>query len=291
MNGKKLPFLPAEWKWHQRVLAYVTATILAGNDYKERVALGPPAVLAALFRWASLLGPLATLEGGRVQLDKDCVHRFILVIFATARGVPENEIKELLRQSQADLRDAHDHLRALIALKLARKRKVEDGSLPDFAATRHMIGRTYTVLTYNASVLHGERSFEPDRWCEHEGWLKRDPSGGDDAANFAFWWGDSATSPIVGPIIKRASTAGASTAGHGTKRATAVRATKADYAKLTELASSAESPTNERLAQVLRTLERPLTLEQARRFVNRARSASTTPVAVHVAKRSKTTQT
>ena len=133
-------------------------------------------------------------------------------------------------------------------------------------ATRDGVHIMYlTVLTYNATVLHGERSFEPDRWCQHDGWLKRDPSGGDDAANFAFWWGDSATSPIVGPIIKRASAAGASAPGHGAKRATAARATKADYAKLTELASTVESPTDEMLKQVLRTLDRPLTLEQSRR--------------------------
>ena len=44
---------------------------------------------------------------------------------------------------------------------------------PDLAATSHLIGRIRTVVAYNASVLHDELQFAPERCLDHDGWRLR----------------------------------------------------------------------------------------------------------------------
>ena len=252
------------------------AVVTAGNDYKERLVLAAPRILAVLFLWAFHIGPLARFENGRVSVNVENVHRLVLAVFAVSQNFSDDKLLDLLKRSQTDMAGAHEQLQAAIVTKLVRRRKNEDGSLPDLAATDHLIGRIRTVVDYNSSVLHNEREFLPERWLTVNGWRLRAEDDGYVAANFAYWWGDNGSVPILGPIVPEARTALARNRATGQDgaaeaRQQTVRARKIDYDVLVQLAARPQDLSDQELEAVVATFQPPLPLEQARRFIRNTR--------------------
>jgi len=141
----------------------------------------------------------------------------------------------------------------------------------------HLVGRVQTLVAYNASVLHGEKAFPPERWLEFRGWCLRVEGSGFDASNVAFWWGDRGSTPIIGPVVH--ATSATSTrigaprdSAASTSKRTLVRARKADYDVLVRLAEQPEGPTDAELEAAVASFQPPIPVEQARRFIKRARA-------------------
>ena len=248
----------------------MVATIAAGNDYKERLPQAPYAVLSTFATWAHAIGPLGMVDDtGRVVCDMRTTRIFALVVFAASHRWREDAISGLVAAAHTDVAKAHEDFRARVARSLSNRpgRPLEDGTVPDDASMKALVGRVATVLDYMAAVAHGERQFEPDRWLRHGGWAKRRPEEPATADNVAYVWGAYGGELLLGPRLDEP-------AAPKTNRKGLKRVCRSDYSALRALAARPAPATDQELERCVLAFKHPLPLDQARRFYDSTRKTA-----------------
>jgi len=190
--ARQLPGMPIRWTARQRLMSFVIAKALGGNDYHEPLGVGADVVLRTILEWGGRTGPLVDPDG---VVDREAVHRLVLRVFYDLNNLAKVSGFPVMASTTEDgLRRAHEQLQATIAKTFvqAKKGPVGQGLLPSFRAVQLCVARASTYIAYTQSLRTASQAF--DGWSSPE-------SGYYEIGGHIYihWDDDAAGRPVLGP--------------------------------------------------------------------------------------------